>query len=78
MKLYSIFDKVAGVYSSPFGCVNDGVAKRQFSKFCNDADSDLKGSATDYELYSVGDFVETAGTLDYKFDLVVKGVASNE
>lgn len=73
LKLYTLFDKVAGVYASPSHFVNDGVAKRHFSELMSY--DGYKNNKSDYELYCIGDFDTKTGFIDAldKLVLIAKG-----
>ena len=50
---YSVFDKSAGTFSTPFFAPNDEVAKRNFRYSLKKLDDMF---VTDLELYSIGEF----------------------
>lgn len=50
--VFSIYDKVSGLYGAPLCFVNDNVAKRHFLMVCDKAEFD----PTDLELYSLGTY----------------------
>lgn len=52
LRMYSIYDRLSGIYSEPFVVQNDEVAKRRFNYYCQNAAM----IAGDCELYYVGDF----------------------
>jgi len=56
--LYSIYDKVSGVFNKPFVEVNDASAKRAFQHSLKSAPD-----MTDYELYYIGQFDDGKGDL---------------
>lgn len=58
--LYSIFDKVAGIYSQPFLSQNDATAQRQF----NYQMSQAAMVAGDSALYKVGAFDLATGNIE--------------
>lgn len=58
--IYSIYDKVAGLYGSPFVCVNEPVAIRQFN---HQIASNLTAEPTDFELYCLGEFDINSGCI---------------
>lgn len=57
---YSVFDKTAGTFASPFFEVNDEVAKRNF-RFSIKKYDDM--FVKDLELYYIGNFSKDIGTL---------------
>lgn len=48
--MYSLYDRVSGLYSEPFVAQNDEIAKRRFNYFCEHSPM----IASDCELYCVG------------------------
>lgn len=59
MLIYSIFDKCSGIYSEPFCCVNEEVAKRRFLQICSSSPS----IAPDLQLFKLGNFDSTQGLI---------------
>ncbi|QXP45036.1 nonstructural protein [Microvirus mar11] len=74
LSLYSIFDRVSGVYSEPFCSVNEAVAVRRFNYLM----ANSKMVAGDCELYCVGTFSTLNGAVeaDIKPQFVI-GSAAN-
>lgn len=62
-KLYSVYDKVSGLFSPPFTAVNDGSAVRTFRYSMQQSDQ-RAASADDYRLYCVGAFDDVSGEVD--------------
>lgn len=61
-KIYSIFDKISGLFCPPFQAVNEPVAIRMFNEFCS-----RTYQKSDYELYYLADFdVETGNLVSSK------------
>lgn len=58
MKLYTLYDRVAGTYSVPFCMVNDEIAKRAFRLQFSSCEY-----AKDIALYSVGTFDESTAEI---------------
>ena len=56
--VYSIYDKVAGVYSMPICQHNDNSARRYFQSVAN---SSREVAATDCQLYKVGEYDTESG-----------------
>ena len=56
LSMYSVFDSVANVYGTPFFSQSDAVAKRSFRMLCEDPQSTVSRSLTDYSLYAIGMF----------------------
>ncbi|QIR82317.1 nonstructural protein [Chicken microvirus mg6_218] len=65
---YSIYDKAAGTFATPFFAVNDQVAKRNF-RFSLNKLSDL--FIADLELHLVGAFDVEDGSFDNDFGYTV-------
>lgn len=64
LNAYAIHDVKAGIYSRPFFCVNDAVARRNFRSLVNDGESDVGRSPSDYTLFSVGYYDDSTGHLE--------------
>ena len=62
MFLYSIYDRVAGLYSCPLFMDNDNVAKRQFPLICQN-EPRFKMFPEDLELFKVGAFDVNSGVI---------------
>lgn len=60
---YSIYDRKALVYHSPFFAVADGAALRSFSDLANDADTTVGKHPSDYILFRVCTFDDATGEL---------------
>lgn len=63
MFVYSIYDKVAGVFNTPFFQVNDGVAIRSFMDLVRDEKSSVCRHPEDYELWLIGKFLDDCGRI---------------
>lgn len=61
--MYSIYDKVAQTYNTPFFQTNDQVAVRSFRELAADATSSLYRSPSDYQLIRIGAFDSDDGQL---------------
>ncbi len=60
---YSIFDKKAATYNTPFFCINDGVACRSFSDLVRDHRSTVGQHPEDFALYRLGEFNDLEGII---------------
>ena len=58
VNVYSIYDKVAGIYSMPICQHNDNSAKRYFQSVAN---ASCEVAATDCQLYRVGEYDTETG-----------------
>lgn len=68
MKVYTIFDRISGLYQFPFPAENDGCAIRYFREVC--AKSYF---GQDLELYAVGTFEKESGIMQaQKPDFLIK------
>ncbi len=56
MKMFSIFDLKAEVYSRPFFALTDQEAVRTFADAVNAEDSPYNRHPEDYTLFSIGEF----------------------
>lgn len=63
MKIFSIFDRAAQVYNTPFFQAARGVALRSFQDLTNDSQSMVHKHPGDYQLYCLGGFDEETGEL---------------
>ena len=63
--LYSVLDKLSGIYSYPVAHLNDNCAVRWYVQLLNES----KVEPTDYALYRVGIYEQTKGLIkkDFKF-----------
>lgn len=63
MKLYTILDKIAQAYKTPFNALNDGMAIRMFAQVVNDNNPDnaINKNPQDFILYVTGEFDEQTG-----------------
>lgn len=65
MKLYSIFDKKANIYNTPFPAPTDVHAARTFSMQVNNANDHnmLNFAPEDFSLYCIGTFNDHTGEI---------------
>lgn len=61
--LYSIYDAVAQVYTSPAPFINEATAIRSFSNLISNDDSPYSINYRDYSLYRIGEWKDSAGTV---------------
>lgn len=59
---YSVFDRVAETYNTPFFIQSQAQAKRIFSNTVIDGDTQLHKNPADYVLCEVGTFDDKTGT----------------
>lgn len=62
-KIYSIFDKKAGLYGMPFFMLNDSLAVRDLQNSLKKSDSPYGSNPEDFQLYCVGDFKPETGLI---------------
>ncbi|AXH77586.1 MAG: nonstructural protein [Microviridae sp.] len=62
--VFSVFDKKAGVYCTPFVSHSVGTATRDFKQAVNDPNSQVCKFASDYELFELGAWDEDTGRID--------------
>ncbi len=65
-RVYSIFDRVTGLYGEPFIAVNEEMAKRRFNYLMDNSPM----VNADCQLYYLGDFDSVNGTIGGKVDFV--------
>lgn len=63
LKLCSVLDTVAGVYSRPFCARSEAEAQRIFLLMC-EQDETVKRSPSDYRLFILGEFDEVEGVIE--------------
>lgn len=63
MLAFSVFDKKASSFATPFFVQTRGVAMRSFSDLANDQRSVVAQHPEDFALYEIGNFDETGGVL---------------
>ncbi|AXH77039.1 MAG: nonstructural protein [Microviridae sp.] len=61
--VYSVFDKKAGVYCTPFVSHSDATATRDFRQAVNDPSTQVCKYASDFELFCLGAWDEDVGSL---------------
>jgi hypothetical protein len=74
-KYYSIFDKKAKFFSTPFTQVNDDVAIREFSDLVRDETLQPFKHPEDYKLYVLGSWDDQTGDIT---GIVVAEIASGD
>jgi len=63
IKIFSIFDDKAQVYSNPFFMPHTGMATRAFADLVNDGQSNVAKHPSDFKLYQIGEFDDCSGGL---------------
>lgn len=63
MKLYSVYDKKAMFFDSPFCVENDVQAARSFDQAVNDPRSTLCKYPADFALYYLGEYDSSSGAV---------------
>lgn len=63
IKVFSIFDDKAQVFSNPFFMPHTGMATRAFADLVNDGQSNVSKHSSDFKLYQIGEFDDVAGLL---------------
>lgn len=58
MILYSVYDRLSGVYNPPFPAQNDACAVRYFNEVASKS-----YCGNDYELYKCGEFSQDSGVI---------------
>ncbi|AXH74677.1 MAG: nonstructural protein [Microviridae sp.] len=61
--IFSVFDSKASVFATPFTSTNTATATRDFSRACNDPQSDLSAFPEDYFLYQIATFDDQTGLI---------------
>lgn len=63
MRMYSIEDSTAGEFGQPGPMTNDNVAIRSFGQLINEPGSMMYSKPEDFNMYYVGTFETTTGTM---------------
>nr|DAV77999.1 MAG TPA: DNA binding protein [Microviridae sp.] len=63
IKIFSVFDKKASAFMSPFYFNNIPEALRAFDDICNDVNSRINKHPGDYALYLLGSFDDKSGEI---------------
>lgn len=63
MLIFSVYDKKAKSFNTPFFSLNHDVAKRQFVELCRDARTVVARNPEDYDLFCLGSFADETGAL---------------
>ena len=63
VKVFSIFDDKALIFSSPFFMPHIGMATRAFADLVNDGQSNVAKHPSDFKLYQIGEFDDVTGAL---------------
>lgn len=66
LKVYSVYDKKAKVYGTPFFQLNNNVALRSFTDLVNDGRSTVSKHPSDFNLECIGVFNDTDGKISAK------------
>lgn len=61
--VFSVFDKKAGVYCTPFVSHSTATATRDFGQAVNDPNSQVCKYASDFELFELGAWDEDSGQI---------------
>lgn len=61
LKVFSIHDVKAQVFSNPFYMGHDGQALRSFADLVNDEKSSINKHPEDYKLYGLADYDDISG-----------------
>ena len=64
LKLVSIFDAKAAVFSAPIAFPTLGTAERSFADEVNNANSQYGKHPEDYTLFHIGDYDDATGKVD--------------
>lgn len=75
LKVFSVFDSKAKLFSHPFYCLNSGVAVRSFEQAVNDSNGDFGRWPSDYTLFELGEFDDDTGFISCHSTPVSLGLA---
>ncbi|QXP08360.1 MAG: nonstructural protein [Arizlama microvirus] len=63
IKVFSIFDDKAQIFSNPFFMPHTGMATRAFADLVNDGQSNVAKHPSDFKLYQIGEYDDVSGLL---------------
>lgn len=63
LKVFSIFDEKASVFSQPFFSTHNGTALRSFSDLVGEPGNNVSKHPADFKLYLLGEFDDNSGVL---------------
>ena len=63
MKMYAIYDRAIEAFGQPIFVKAQGQAIRSFMDECKNPESQFNKHPEDYELYYIGEFDETKGSI---------------
>ena len=64
IKIYSLQDKAAGIYNTPFFVLSPAVAERSFVALAQDLSTTVGQHPRDFVLYEIGSFNDQTGLID--------------
>lgn len=76
-KVFSVYDSKAQAFLQPFFSANGATACRMFERAVNEEGSNFNRYCGDYELFEIGDFDDSSGTLEPAAHRVSLGLASS-
>lgn len=69
--MYSVFDRLTGLYSTPFLAVSDDVAFRTVADQLNFGMSEFRKHSDDLDLYKIGSFDIYTGELECQKEFII-------
>lgn len=66
LKIYSLFDEKAKMYSQPFYMAHDGLALRAFGDLVEDKKTTVSRYPVDFTMWKLGEFDDNTGIFDCK------------
>lgn len=78
LNIYSIYDSVAGTFTTPIFLHNDNEAKRLFKTWCNNPELPMHANPGDYALYAIGFYDNNSGLIEPQtpHNQIMKGSSS--
>lgn len=76
-KMFGVYDLKACAYLQPFFSGNSGSAMRAFSDAVNDGTSPIAKHPADYQLFELGTFDDSTGSIEALLPIKVLGLASD-
>jgi len=64
LKVFSIFDEKAQVFSQPFFMAHNGLALRAFSDLVGEKGTNVNKHPSDFKLYNIGFYDDVSGALE--------------
>lgn len=61
LQMFTVLDKLAAVYATPFFAINASLAQRDFAYACKDPNSKISRNPEDFSLWHVAEYDDSSG-----------------